>query len=245
MSNRINNLRFVSAALIAAGALALGIPAINAQSTNESPSTTGKIESGAGHAASGIGSAASSAASKATSLVTGKSDTNAEILSKLHESDQAEIGMGKLAVERATSPQVKSYGEMLIRDHAAADRKVTQVARNIGVQLKPPAAPTTELKNEANHDAAVREMLEGKKGKDFDWNFLQAMKDDHDKDIQEMSEAQNTTSNQQVKSLVQEVMPKLKEHRDRADSLLAQIKRPSGQAGAAAGASANTSTLTH
>lgn len=141
MSNRINNLRFVSAALIAAGALALGIPAINAQSTNESPSTTGKIESGAGHAASGIGSAASSAASdmssaasKATSLVTGKSDTNAEILSKLHESDQAEIGMGKLALERATSPQVKSYGEMLIRDHAAADRKVTQVARNIGVQ---------------------------------------------------------------------------------------------------------------
>lgn len=245
MSNRINNLRFVSAALIAAGALALGIPAVNAQSTNESPSTTGKIESGAGHAASGIGSAASSAASKATSLLTGKSDINAEILSKLHESDQAEIGMGKLAVERATSPQVKSYGEMLIRDHAAADRKVTQVARNIGVQLKPPAAPTTELKNEANHDAAVREMLEGKKGKDFDWNFLQAMKDDHDKDIQEMSEAQNTTSNQQVKSLVQEVMPKLKEHRDRADSLLAQIKRPSGQAGAAAGASANTSTLTH
>ena len=237
MSNALSSLRFVSAALLAAGALALAVPCANAQSSGDNSSMTGKIESGASNAASDVGSAAS----KAASMV--KSDPNAEILSELHESNQTEVEMGKLAMERATTPQVKSYGQMLIRDHSSADRKVTQVARNIGAQLSPPAAAGKTLKNEANHDAAVREMLEGKKGRDFDWNFLQAMKDDHDKDIQEMSEAQNKATNEQVKSLVREMMPKLKEHRDRADTLLSQIKS-SGQTGATTntGASTNVST---
>jgi putative membrane protein len=248
MTTRIRNLRFMSAALLAAGALALAVPSASAQSSGDSSSTTGKIESGASNAASDVGSAASSAASdvgsaasKAASMI--KSNPNAEILSELHESNQAEIGMGKLALERATTPQVKSYGEMLIRDHSAADRKVTEIARNIGAQLSPMAAPSTEQKKETNHDAAVREMLEGKKGRDFDWNFLQAMKDDHEKDIQEMSEASNKATNEQVKSLVQEVMPTLKKHRDRADNLLSQIKS-SGETGANGGAGASTNVST-
>lgn len=242
----IRNLRFASAALVAAGALALAIPASAQTTNNNNSSTTGEVESGAKNAASDVGSAASnaasdvgSAASKAASKVTG--NTNADILSELHESNQAEVEMGKLALEKGTSSDVKSYGKMLIHDHSAADRKVREVASNLGVRFEPPAPESRSVKKERNEDASNREALEGKSGTEFDTSFLQAMKADHEQDIQEASRAQNSTSNQQVKSLIAEMMPKLKEHRDRAENLLARNESTSSHAGAAAGAGARTS----
>jgi putative membrane protein len=53
----------------------------------------------------------------------------ADVLAKLHASNQKEIAMGKLAEKNGTSKDVIKYGKMLVKDHSAADKKVVALAK--------------------------------------------------------------------------------------------------------------------
>src|SRR6185369_15748757 len=55
--------------------------------------------------------------------------STADVLNKLHASDQHEIAAGTLAEKHGRSQAVKDYGKMLVRDHGAADQKVAVVAK--------------------------------------------------------------------------------------------------------------------
>src|SRR5947209_240020 len=59
----------------------------------------------------------------------------ATVLGKLHQSNQQEIAAGKLAQKSGTSRQVKDYGKMLEKDHSAADKKVTAMAKQEKIDL--------------------------------------------------------------------------------------------------------------
>jgi putative membrane protein len=59
----------------------------------------------------------------------------ADVLQKLHHADQKEIAAGKLAETSGKSRQVKDYGRMLQKDHAAADMQVTALAREEKITL--------------------------------------------------------------------------------------------------------------
>ena len=169
---------------------------------------------------------AASSASLAQSMSNNTKDPAAvDLLSQLHETNQTEVELGKMAGQKGSTPDVRSYGKELMSDHSAADRKVEKVARDLGLELSPPTAPSKALQEKQNHDGAVREMLENVSGKDFDRDFLEAMSKDHQKAIQDLTEALNTTSDAKVKALLQELLPKLKEHQQMAEKLLAQAKK--------------------
>lgn len=171
-------------------------------------------------------SAVSSTAEKAETLVAGApSGTPADVLSQIHESDQAEIEVGQLAEKKGSTADVKSYGKELLKDHSAADRKVTALARDLGVQLSPPAAASSVLQTKQNHDAAVKEMLSNVSGNTFDRDFLEAMAKDHKETIDSLSQVLNTTTNPKIKGLITELLPKLKHHQEMAEQLLAQAKK--------------------
>jgi predicted outer membrane protein len=42
------------------------------------------------------------------------------LLSQLHETDQAEIKLGKLAEQKASNDQARSFAEQLVQDHTDA-----------------------------------------------------------------------------------------------------------------------------
>src|SRR5215831_13884111 len=68
---------------------------------------------------------------------------SADVLKKLHESNQKEIEMGKLAEQKGQSKEIKSFGKMLVKDHTAADKKVTALAKEEKADLPP--APTQAM----------------------------------------------------------------------------------------------------
>jgi putative membrane protein len=173
-------------------------------------------------------SAISDTAEKTKTLLTGApAGTPADLLSQLHETDQAEPEVGRLAEQKGSTADVRDYGKALALDHSNADRQVTALARELNVQLSPPAKPSSDLEKKQNHDGAVKEMLANVSGNTFDRDFLEAMSKDHQGDIAKLTDAMNSTSDPKIKNLIAELLPKLKHHQEMAEKLLAQAKAAS------------------
>lgn len=58
------------------------------------------------------------------------------LVMKIHRINQMEIRAGRLAQKNGSSAKVKQYGQQLVRDHQAADQKLTTLAQRMGVTLK-------------------------------------------------------------------------------------------------------------
>src|SRR5262249_52260084 len=78
----------------------------------------------------------------------------------------AEVELGRLAQQRGSSPDVKGFGERMIRDHTQANRELDALAAKKGV-----AVPE---KLDRGH-AALRDRLCKLSGGDFDRAYMKEM----------------------------------------------------------------------
>ncbi len=131
----------------------------------------------------------------------------ADVLNKLHESDQKEIEAGKIAQKNGQSKEVRDYGKMLVKDHTAADKKVASLAKQEKIRLN------------AN-EPGVDEMKDMKAGSSFDGRFARDMVDDHKKDIAEVTDARDSTTDDRLKKLLSDLLPTLQKHEDAAQKLV-------------------------
>ena len=182
-------------------------------------------------------SAVNETARDAKALVNGSpaAGSSADVLSQLHETDRGEMKVGRLAEKKGSTPQVRSYGKELARDHAAADRKVIGLAKEENLELSPPAGESADLQEKENHNGAVAEMLANVKGNTFDRDFLEAMKKDHEKDIAKLTDVMNSTNDPKLKHLIAELLPKLKHHEEMAEKLLPEANAAAGSGKTATG----------
>jgi putative membrane protein len=139
--------------------------------------------------------------------------TTAEVLTKLHESDQKEIQAGKMAEQNGQTQQVKDYGKMLVKDHTAADKKVTALAKQEKIDLPKAASSDSDMKSMA-------EMKGMTKGPDFDNKFAEDMVQDHRKDVAEVTQARDATTDPKLKKLLTDLIPTLQKHEDEAQKIV-------------------------
>jgi putative membrane protein len=130
----------------------------------------------------------------------------ATVLGKVHQSNQKEIAAGKLAQKSGTSRQVKDYGKMLEKDHSAADKKVTALAKQEKIDL--PSAPLSDDMSNMASDPM------------FDTKFAREMVDDHKKDIAEVTQARDATADPKLKKLLTELLPTLQKHEETAQKIV-------------------------
>ena len=126
------------------------------------------------------------------------------------EGNLAEIQMGQLAQKNGSSEGVRSFGQMLERDHTDANQKAMTVAEDIGVT--PPNQPNAKQK--AEHDRMLK--LTGTR---FDSEFARMMVADHKKDISEFQK--EAKKNDAAGSFAKEALPTLQKHLEAAQSLAA------------------------
>jgi putative membrane protein len=114
-----------------------------------------------------------------------------------------EVQMGRLAADKATSPEVKQFGERMVTDHGQLGQKLQQLASNLNL------TPEQQLSPE-QQNAVSR--LQNLSGKAFDREYIKAMVADHVKDISEFQRAANQASNADIKQFASEALPMLQEH---------------------------------
>jgi len=134
-----------------------------------------------------------------------------DVLNELHRSNVNEIAMGKLAEKDGQSKEVKSYGQTLVRDHQAADKKVMALAAEEKLVLKdvPP------MKHDTNDGMGGIPA-----GPGFDAKFAREMLEDHRRDIAAITRARDDTSDAKLKKLLKELLPTLEKHEQTAQKIL-------------------------
>jgi putative membrane protein len=139
----------------------------------------------------------------------------ATVLGKLHQSNQKEIAAGKLAQKSGTSRQVKDYGKMLEKDHTAADKKVTALAKEEKSELVSATSGggASDMNGMHGMSAMAADPM-------FDAKFAQEMVDDHKRDIAEVTEARDATVDPKLKKLLTELLPTLQKHEETAQKIV-------------------------
>ena len=87
----------------------------------------------------------------------------------------AVISVGKLAAVKGTTDAVKNYGRMLVEDNNKANQDAVDVAKSLGMAALPLVA---DAEQQALHDRLATEP-----GKTFDTDLVNAMLQDHQKNI--------------------------------------------------------------
>jgi len=166
----------------------------------------------------------------------GRSDTNqpgltqqartptpdARILSILHAKDRAQIEIGRLAKERGMAQEVRDYGARLERDHTDHDAKVLAAAKAAGIELMDPDETEAMFAREKGGTPPpdVGAELRKLSGAQFDEAFSRRMHEGHRDLIDAVQDARNEVANADVRRLLDETLPSLREHEQRALTLM-------------------------
>jgi putative membrane protein len=114
-----------------------------------------------------------------------------------------EVEAGKLAQEKGSSDQVKQLGEMMIKDHTAANDELMKIASSKGVQVP------TEL--DAKHKTML-EKLSKQSGEAFDKAYLAALEAAHKKDVTLFEKASQNLEDADLKGFAAKTLPILQGH---------------------------------
>jgi|SRR5579871_938347 len=122
----------------------------------------------------------------------------------------AEVELGQLAQDKASSPDVKQFAERMVKDHSQANDQLKQIAMQKGVTL-----PSTPSKK----DEATKDRLSKLSGDAFDRAYMSDMVKDHKKDIAEFQRESTSGRDPDVKQFASQTLPTLKEHLQQAESV--------------------------
>jgi putative membrane protein len=132
-----------------------------------------------------------------------------EFFTKAAGGGMYEVEAGKLAEAKATDPQVKSFGAMLVKDHGAANEELKALASRKGAQL-PGALPADKQKK-------IDKLSQSK---NFDKDFIQEVGlKDHKADIGLFEKASKGADDADVKAFAAKTLPTLRQHREHAQGL--------------------------
>src|SRR5262245_45222890 len=103
-----------------------------------------------------------------------------EFLANAARGGALEVQLGNLATQKASSNDVKQFGERMATDHSQLGQKLQQLASSLGVTLPPDLKPEQQ---------ALVSRLEKLSGKTFDREYMKEMVKDHAKDVSDFERA--------------------------------------------------------
>lgn len=112
-----------------------------------------------------------------------------------------EISAGKLASTKATNAEIKSFGQMMEKDHGQAEEKLLQLAKSKGINL--PDAATGGIQPDLNLKKASL---------DFERLYVHAMVSGHSGAVQMFETYATNGKDTDVKAFAKQLLPTLKAH---------------------------------
>ena len=165
-------------------------------------------------------------ATRTSTLGAGGASTSAAAAATLPANDRAfiaiaagsglfEVEAGKLAMEKARSPEVKGFGRMLVEHHQMANNELMALARS--KNALPPAALPPDLQ-------AKLAGLSRLSGDDFDREFIRtAGVQAHVNAIAQFEQGRRTVADRDLQAWIAKTLPTLQQHLRSAQDLAGRM----------------------
>jgi putative membrane protein len=137
-------------------------------------------------------------------------DQDKTFLMKASQGGMAEVQLGQLAAQKASSEKVKAFGQKMVTDHTMLNNQLKPFADKDGVP------PPTSLSPE---DQALLDKLSGLSGAEFDKEYVAAMEADHDKDLKDFQQEVATTQDPKLKMAVMKGEKVIEQHHKMIDKI--------------------------
>ena len=156
-----------------------------------------------------------SGATAMTASSTGDAKDVAEYMVDLASTGMTELDMSKMAVERATTPAVKSYAQEVVKAHDEDDKKIKTLSGQFNITLP------DGLSNDGQEMVMK---LKQKNGTDFEKQYLDNMADINDKAISKAKDLADNSDKTELKEFATKTEGDDTHHRDMAKQLKDQVK---------------------
>lgn len=127
----------------------------------------------------------------------------------------AEVALGQLAQQKASSDAVKQFGQRMVDDHTKVNDELKSIASTKNIAL--PAEVSAK-------DKATMDRLSKLSGAAFDRAYMQDMVADHKKDVSEFRHESENGTDADMKAFAAKTLPTLEEHLKLAEQTAAQTK---------------------
>jgi putative membrane protein len=114
-----------------------------------------------------------------------------------------EVQLGQLAADKASSDDVKQFGQKMVTDHTKANEDLKTVASQQKIDL-----PTSL---DSKHQGTI-DKLTKLSGADFDKAYVKEMVKDHDTDVKEFQKEAQNGQDTAVRDFASKTLPTLQEH---------------------------------
>jgi len=129
--------------------------------------------------------------------------TDAEFMQSAAHSDQNEIQLSKLALEKGVTGMVKDHANKMITDHTKSTADLKPIAQKKGVTLP------TDM--DSDHKA-IAEQMGTLAGKDLEKKYLEQMAMDHQKTVNTMVAHQKMTQDAELQGFITKTLPVVQSH---------------------------------
>jgi putative membrane protein len=157
-----------------------------------------------------------------TSSAMGTTPSPSAILADLHMANQSEVDLGKVAEQRAHSKDVKSFGKRMVKDHTALDKDAQKWASKNNVTIGAPPQDDAH-QAEMQQMQALAQRLQTLSGPEFDKTYMQAMAEDHAKDLAKVRAFGEQSSDKSIVGLLQKAEKVIASHKKEADRLVQKL----------------------
>jgi putative membrane protein len=130
-------------------------------------------------------------------------DADRDFVNKAAIGGVAEVELGRVAMQRASRPSVRSFGERMVTDHGRNNAELATLARSKGMDVSATLDTTHQ---------AMRDRLSGLSGADFDRAYMSEMVRDHTEDVALFEREAQTASDPDIKAYASRSLPMLREH---------------------------------
>ncbi len=128
-------------------------------------------------------------------------------LNEAIQSNQLEIELSRLAVQKGETDRVKNLAQKMIEEHSLFDQKIKALANQKGVNI---------TQDKAAHQSIITR-LEGMQGMHFDQEFLKELEASHSRTVELYEDAAERVQDAEIQNFAARHLPTLKAHHALAD----------------------------
>jgi putative membrane protein len=145
---------------------------------------------------------------------TSLSQSERDFMMEAAQADLAEIDMAQVALQNSGTGDVKDFANMIKSDHTSALEDLTELMKDTNVP-QPKSIPV-ELQQDISRMRSLT-------GGEFDREFVNMIVSEHQKAIEMFRDQQSTAQNQDVKKYVEDTLPTLEMHLEKAQRLQTKV----------------------